>query len=60
MNVHQLSRDQLIELKQTILCNRDRQPSWLDLATADEIITDDEVYEEFSGTSFTPADSFCS
>lgn len=60
MNVHELSRDQLVELKQKMLCDRDEQPSWFDMADADNKVSDDEVFKEYGGTEFVTGDFFCS
>lgn len=60
MDVHDLTRDQLIELKHAYLCRGDEQPSWHDLACADEIVSDAEVFEEYAGVDFVPDDFFCS
>ena len=38
MSVHELNREQMICLKQSILCNRDITTDWLSLAQADNII----------------------
>lgn len=42
MTVHELSRDQLIELKQHMLCEQG-SPSYGELADADELISDEKV-----------------
>ncbi len=60
MDVHELSRDQLIELKQRMLCDRYQQPSWFDMVDADNKVSDDEVFREYEGTEFVPDDFFCS
>ena len=46
MGVQELNREQMICLKQSILCNRDITTDWLSLAQADNIISDEEVYKE--------------
>lgn len=60
MTVYDLNRDQLEELKQHILCERyderGETPSWGELADVDDIISDEEVYEEYGGTYFSPDD----
>lgn len=55
MTVCELNRDQLIELKAQMLHN----PSWGELADADELVSDDAVYSEFDGIAFTEDDFFC-
>lgn len=72
MDVHDLSRDQLIELKQnyfTELVNegtfaevvgRDYdEPSWWDLANADDIVPDDVIFRNYEGIHFVNDDFFC-
>lgn len=58
-----LNRDQLVELKQTMLCERmDRRgesPSYGELADVDETISDEEVYTFYAGFIFSPDDFFC-
>ena len=58
MTVHDLSHEQLIELKQTLLC-RDDSPSYGDLADADELVSDETVFKEFDGVEFSNDDFFC-
>lgn len=43
MTVHNLNRDQLIELKQAMLCEID-SPSYGELAEADSIVSDKDVF----------------
>ena len=63
MSVQELSRDQLTCLKQAYLTEMlDAQggsPSWGELAEADSIISDTEVFNEYDGVDFTPDDFFC-
>ena len=58
MLVEELTRDQLIELKQNLLCQRD-STSWGELAEADSIISDEEVFKEYDGTIFSADDFTC-
>ncbi len=73
MYVTELTRDQLIELKQQYLVrladegtfsevlNTDHDaPSYEELAAADEIVPDDVIYHEEEGTCFVNDDFFCS
>ena len=72
MDVRELSREQLIELKQAYMARLADEgsfaevmgvdydePSIGDLANADEIIPDDVVFREWEGTDFTSDDFFC-
>lgn len=72
MRVTELSRDQLVELKQEYLseladegcfaevmdCDYD-EPSYWDLANADDIVPDDVVFRLWECTHFTNDDFFC-
>ena len=58
MTVHELTREQLIELKQHMLCEQGT-PSYGELADADELISDEAVFAEFDVTDFTEDDFFC-
>ena len=49
MGVHELNREQMICLKQSMLCIRNQSVDYLSLATADNIVSDEEVYKEYSG-----------
>ena len=72
MNVRELSRDQLIELKQNYFAElvnegtfaevvgRDYdEPSYWDLANADDIVPDDVIFRNYECTHFTNDDFFC-
>lgn len=56
MDVHELNREQLIQLKQAILCERDTGTSYGELAAADELVTDEEVFMQYGGTNFVEDD----
>lgn len=69
MNVYDLTRDQLAELKANYLCRLAdegtfaemlgvdyNEPSWGDLANADEIVPDDVIFEEYAATDFVEED----
>ena len=62
-DVKELSRDQLVELKQAMLCELMDQhgecPSYGELADVDETISDEEVYIFYAGYIFSPDDFFC-
>jgi len=64
MKVHELSREQFVELKQNYLCEiMDRRtgetPSWGELANVDEIVSDAEVFDFYAETEFFPDDFSC-
>ena len=63
MTVHELNRDQLVELKQNFIS------LWIDgyepvsydvLMDADELIPDETIFEAYEGIFFTENDFFCS
>ena len=59
MNVTELSRDELNELKQAYATQLyDKDISWGELAVAGEI-PDDIIFDHYSGISFTEDDFFC-
>lgn len=72
MTVHDLSREEMIELKGNYMVelvnegvfrevmNRDYdEPSWGDFADADEIIPDDLMFEHYGGIEFVEEDFWC-
>ena len=73
MDVLELSREQLIELKQDYLeqlANEGTfaevldvdydEPSYWDLANADDIVPDDVIFRQYEGVDFVTDDFFCS
>ena len=60
MTLQQLNRDQLLELKQRILAddyaNNGEEPSYEELANADELVSDAVVYLLYGDTNFSPDD----
>ena len=65
MTVMDLTKDQMEELKQSILCDHlereeKRSPSMGELADAMELVSDDEVIAQYGETEFTEDDFFCS
>ena len=72
MDVRDLSREQIVELKcnyMTELVNEGSfaeimgvdydEPSYWDLANADEIVPDDVIFEHYDGVYFVEDDFFC-
>lgn len=68
MNVTELSREQLIELKQNYLmefedCGEYEDVvdiSWGEIANADELVSDDIIFDKYAGIIFTDDDFWCS
>lgn len=56
MTVRELNRFQLYCLKQNYICEKEENPSYLRLADADDIVSDDTIYNEYDGTEFVPDD----
>lgn len=72
MDVTELSREQLIELKQNYLCSLDDSGaysevfdvdhigvSYSDLLNADDIVPDDVVFDNYCGVIFCDDDFIC-
>ena len=64
MKFDDLKRDQLVELKQRILFDRNaaegRGTSWGELIAADELVSDAEARAEYGDVAFSPFDFCCS
>lgn len=59
MNVRELNRQQLDELKQIYICETMENPSWGDLVDSTEI-EDEVIYNRYDGICFVDDDFFCS
>jgi hypothetical protein len=72
MEVRELSKDQMLELKQNYLTKLAdegtfaevmdvdyNEPSYWDLANADDIVPDDVIFREYDGVCFVTDDFFC-
>ena len=64
MNVRELNREQLLELKERYLidwyASNDRTPSWGEMADAGAIVDDDTIFDYFDGIDFVEEDFACS
>ncbi len=58
MTVKELNRDQLIQLKQNYICDTYDRVYWSDLAAADELISDSEIFAVYADINFTNDDFF--
>ena len=56
MSVYELSKNQLIELKQNYLCEVQKNVSYGELCDADNIISDEEIFQTYSCTDFSSED----
>ena len=63
MTVRDLTREELQELKSRHytekLDSRGESPSYAELASIDNLITDAEIMAAYAGTNFVKADFFC-
>lgn len=65
MTVKDLNKDQLRELKvhyydELLICNENRNISYGEIANIDDLVSDEEIYNEMSYVCFTEEDFFCS
>ena len=58
MSVYELSKNQLIELKQNYLCEVQKNVSYGELCNADNIISDEEIFNEYGNVEFSEDDFF--
>ena len=58
MTIKDLSEEQKLELKQNFLA-KDSDVSYGELASADELVSDEELEEEYGHVCFTDDDFFC-
>lgn len=59
MRLDELSRDQIVQLKQSMLEEvLGEEPSLYDLAIADDIVSDEKLEEEYGGTHFVEGGFF--
>ena len=58
MGVKDLTREQLIELKQRYYTERNENVSYGELADIDNLVSDNEIFEEYGHITFVEED-FC-
>ena len=56
MNVYDLNEEQLTQLKQHYYTERNNNVSYGELACIDDLVSDEEVFEEYSNTFFVDED----
>lgn len=56
MSIYELNEEQLTELKQHYYCERNESVSWGELAIIDELVSFDELVEEYGTTDFVEED----
>lgn len=59
MSVYELNKNQLIELKQNYLCEVQENVSYGELCDADNIISDEEIFQAYSCMDFSSEDFMC-
>ena len=59
MSVYELSNNQLIELKQNYLYEVQENVSYGELCDADNIVSDEEIFQAYSCTVFSSEDFVC-
>ncbi len=60
MRIEDLNREQLIELKERYYTEKNENVSYGELADVDNLVTDEEVINEYGHLMFTNDDFFCS
>ena len=59
MSVKDLTREQLIELKQRYYTERNENVSYGELADIDNLVSDNEIFEKYGHITFVEEDFFC-
>lgn len=59
MSVKELTREQLIELKQRYYTERNENVSYGELADIDNLVSDNEIFEEYEHITFVAEDFLC-
>ena len=56
---NELTREQLIELKQRYYTERNENVSYGELADIDNLVSDNEIFEEYGDITFVAEDFLC-
>ena len=56
MTIRDLTREQLVEVKQHYYCDRHDNVSLGELAIIDDLVSDDEIFDEYECVVFVPDD----
>lgn len=56
MSVRELNRSQLVQLKQDYLCKTQERVFWSELAEADDLVSDEVIFNEYAGFCFSEDD----
>ena len=58
MKLQDLNREQIIQLKQNLYCERNENASYGELAEIDDLVSDEELKEEYGHIDFVDEDFF--
>lgn len=58
MNLKELNKNQIEQLKQRYYCDRNKNVSYGELIDIDELVSDEEIEEEYGATFFVEEDFF--
>lgn len=58
MKIEDLTREQLIELKERYYTERNENVSYGELADVDNLVSDNEIFEEYGHITFVEEDFF--
>lgn len=58
MKITELNKEQLQQVKQDYYCKNNDYVSYYELASIDDLVSDEEVYEEYANTYFVEDDFF--
>lgn len=58
MKLQDLNREQIIQLKQNLYCEKNENASYGELAEIDNLVSDEELEEEYGDTYFVDEDFF--
>lgn len=58
MKLQDLNREQIIQLKQRLYCERNENASYGELAEIDNLVSDEELEEEYGDIYFVDEDFF--
>lgn len=59
MKIEDLTREQLIELKERYYTERNENVSYGELADVDNLVSDNEIFEEYGHITFVEEDFLC-
>ncbi len=59
MTVNELSRNELIELKQRYYSEKEENVSYVEISVIDKLVSDEEVFSAYGNIEFTEEDFFC-